>query len=191
MNLLFDIDNTIAKTSPSWEDFSKDYLSRKGYKLIRPQFDAENIEDNYEMTKQQKGLYMRFMWEHFDFRHLEPTEGAVETLAELVKRGHQIDFITARVDATWLQTSQWFNEHFKPVLTPIYRIHFLKDLPPKNTFDVLIDDSIERIRMAQEKGQAVILVDPTCKYEGNDIPTVRKLPELLTLTEVIKDGRFA
>ena len=130
MKLLFDIDDTLAQTSEPWDDMSRIYLQKKGYRRIESDTRQRNIEDNYEMTRLQKALYLRFMWEHFDFRHLKPIDGARETLAELVNRGHRIDFVTARVDSTWKETSDWLKEQFGDILQRDYVINYLRDIPP-------------------------------------------------------------
>lgn len=182
MKFLFDIDDTLSQTSQPWEDLSRQYLTKKGYKRIEGVEPGRKIEDCFEMTRQQKGLYMRWMWEHFDFRHLQPTEGAVETLAELVKLGHKIDFVTARMDFTWKQTSDWLQEYFGDVLKEKYVINYLHDLPALSSFDVLIDDNPHRALLAKEKGKLAVLVDPYCEYEDANLVMIRRLPDLLKLT---------
>lgn len=181
MKLLFDIDDTLTKTTEPWNELSKVYLGKKGYELIKPDFSERDIEDNYEMTRQQKSLYLRWMWEHFNFRNLEPADGLVETLAELVNLGHTIDFVTARVETTWRQTSGWLKEYLGDILSDKYSINYRRDLPALSSFDVLIDDNIRRINLAREAGKHVVLVDPTGFYAKTDVPTIKSLPELLTL----------
>lgn len=186
MKLLFDIDDTLAQTGEAWDNVSREYLAKKGYKPLYDGQPHRNIEDNYDMTKQQKGLYLRFMWEHFDFRHLKPVDGAVETLAELINRGHKIDFVTARVGYTWKETSDWIRETFGSILPKDYMINYLKDIPSVSAFDVLIDDNPRRALLAVQRQRRAILVDPLCLWEdsseeGKQVQTIQRLPELLSL----------
>ena len=58
MKFLFDIDDTLSQTSQPWEDLSRQYLIKKGYKRIEGAEPSRKIEDCFEMTKQQKGLYI-------------------------------------------------------------------------------------------------------------------------------------
>lgn len=90
------------------------------------------------------------------FRHLEPYRGAVETLRDLNRRGHDIVIVTAKPDWAVHDTFEWLADH----RIPTREVHCIEDkwqIP----CDLYLDDSPYVVpALVQRRPEAVV-----CRFE--------------------------
>ncbi|MEX2421362.1 MAG: hypothetical protein WD670_06030 [Actinomycetota bacterium] len=135
LRLGIDLDGVVADFNAGW------------MRAYNDEFGAELTPDQVQMWD---GLFSLTHFEDMDafwvwaqghgggsvFRHLEPYPGAIDTLRELNREGHDIVILTAKPDWAVHDTLEWLADH----RVPTREIHFLHD-KWRIDCDVYLDDS--------------------------------------------------
>lgn len=185
LRLGIDLDGVVADFNAGWIQAYND------------EFGAELTPDQVQMWD---GLFSLTHFEDMDafwewakghgggsvFRHLEPYPGAIDTLRELNREGHDIVILTAKPDWAVHDTLEWLADH----RVPTREIHFLHD-KWRIDCDVYLDDSPYTVQgYAEHRGSGEV-----CRFvrpwnepvEG--VRDVRSWDEFHEVVREVRGGR--
>jgi 5'(3')-deoxyribonucleotidase len=140
LRLGIDLDGVVADFNRGW---TSAYNDRFGAELV-PEM-VTTWDSPLELTHFAD---MRAFWAwardhdgHSVFRHLEPYPGAVETLRELNREGHDVVILTAKPNWAVHDTLEWIADH----RIPTREIHFI-DAKHTIACEVYLDDAPSQVR---------------------------------------------
>jgi 5'(3')-deoxyribonucleotidase len=140
LRLGIDLDGVVADFNRGWTsvynrvfeaDLTADMVTTWDSPLALTHF--PDMDEFWDWAKNHGG--------HSVFRHLEPYPGAVETLRELNREGHDLVILTAKPDWAVHDTLKWVADH----RIPTREIHCTEDKHAV-TCDVYLDDAPAQLR---------------------------------------------
>ena len=161
MKILFDIDDTISVTSYKWTEIEKLYMWRNGHKQIKPTSKSSyDISDGFELNDEDMAKYKAYMLDRFPYKDLEEVPGADRAINYLISQGHDITFITNRSVSLYDVTTKWVKEK-TGIANPkiIFGVNdkYVRELFQKLSYDIIVDNRINRCFIAQENNVTPIL----------------------------------
>lgn len=190
MKILLDIDDTLSITAPLWTQMTEQYMREHCFPRKR-QKDSYYIEKSFTLNESQRQAYYRDMISDFPYGGLSTVPGAITFVNHHLQKGDEIEFITARPMLKYSETTSWLKTHFG-IQNPIVNY---KNYVGSLSADLLIDNSLQRIRNAVERGIIGILFTGV-QIERNEKDSLQGIQKAKTfgqieriLKEIYENGR--
>ncbi len=159
--ILIDIDDTISVTSYKWTEMEKLYMWREGHKQIKPLSKSSyNISDSFSLNDEEMAKYKSYMLANFPYGDLEEVPGADRAIRYLISKGYNITFITNRNILLHDITTAWVEKKIgitNPKIIFGVNDDYIKKLLQNFSYDILIDNRVNRCLIAQAAGITPIL----------------------------------
>lgn len=135
--------------------------------VTREEVSSYYLYEAFKTEKKEMGIRFDEFRSLKLLERLEPAEGAIEGIKELIKMGFSPNFVTARPLTIEKETRAWIKKHFKKIQTPLYFTHQAEGgrelkksvICKKIGAEVLIDDHIDNALDCAENGIKVFLMD--------------------------------
>lgn len=146
IKILFDIDDTVCVTAPTWTKLTTDYM--KFMKKEKTNNGTYDLEKAYGLTDSESEVYMDYMNNNMPYTTLPPVNGASEFINKLIRWGYSIGFITKRPYKSCEATVQWLKEILK---VPKFDIYWNEGIDLKTAgIKLLIDNNLGRYKWASD-----------------------------------------
>lgn len=182
MRIYVDFDDVICETARQISRLAERlYGSQVAYEAIR----VFNLREAFDLDEARYLRLMREAHEPDILRNLDPTPGAVETLAAWVQDGHTVEIVTGRPYSTHAASVSWLEQQGLGAIPIIHVDKYARELAPE-TDDwsralTVAEFALQRYDLAVE--DAPIALEqlarmPPCQVVIFDRPWNRSVPPL-------------
>ena len=148
MKILFDIDDTVCVTAPTWTQLTKEYMEFMGKEKTNDE--TYDLEKAYGLTEPESKVYMDYMNKNMPYESLPPIDGASEFINKLIRWGYSIGFITKRPYKSCEATVNWLKNTLK---VPKFDIYWDENIDLKaSNIKLLVDNNLGRYEWANKNG---------------------------------------